>query len=58
MAGLNIGDRVVARMQYGYAPVTGVIVDIWVNEYGVIMADVEYARNHHVLIAIKSLKRA
>lgn len=58
MSELRVGDKVTAKMQHGYAPITGEIVDIWVNEYGVRMADIAYAGNHHILRALKSLKRA
>jgi hypothetical protein len=37
-----IGDKVVAPMPYGYAPVHGTVVDMWVNKHGVEMAQVYY----------------
>ena len=60
----QIGDKVVASMGYGYAPVHGVIEEIWVNEHGVEMASVNYGdtnkidwmSNWHPTATTKSLK--
>lgn len=40
----NVGEKVIAPMQYGYAPVHGEVIKIWVNERGVMMASVYYGR--------------
>ena len=60
----KVGDRVIAPMQFGCAPVDGVIEKIWINEYGVEMASVNYGNTDkkdwmdswHVRVPVKSLK--
>ena len=60
----KVDDRVIAPMQFGYAPVHGVIEKIWTNEYGVEMASVNYGNTDkkdwmgswHTHVAVKSLK--
>ena len=60
----KVGDRVIAPMQFGYAPVDGVIEKIWTNEYGVKMASVNYGNTDkvdwmgswHLHVPVKSLK--
>lgn len=60
----KVGDRVIAPMQFGYAPVDGVIEEIWVNEHGVTMASVNYGNTDkkdwmgswHVHVSVESLK--
>ena len=56
---MKVGDKVIAPMQYGYSPVHGVIEEIWTNEYGVVMAKVNYGGKYCRrirIVALKSLK--
>ena len=60
----KVGDRVIAPMQFGYAPVDGVIEKIWTNEDGVKMASINYGNTDkkdwmnswHVQVPVESLK--
>ena len=45
MKKFNVGDKVVAKMQHGYAPVHGMVVDAYTNQYGVDVAVVEYGKH-------------
>ena len=62
MKNFKIGDKVIADMPYGYAPVHGVIVNIYVNGYGKEIADVYYGpegtnyRGAHRHVTVNSLK--
>lgn len=61
----KIGERVIAPMQYGYAPVHGVIERIWINQYNVEMASVNYGNTNkadlmmswHTIVPTKSLQK-
>lgn len=62
MKNFKVGDKVTANMPYGYAPVNGVIVDIYTNSYGKEIANVYYGpegtdyQRAHRHVCVDSLK--